>query len=75
MLNKQNVEDCNLLEERIILVCNQIQEHIFNIESERIVKNINFVFDTCYTLEDVNYILGFIYEKQFYKEKEEYNVL
>lgn len=42
-----------------------------NINSNVLLKQINFIFNTNYTLEQVNYVLGSLFEEQFkYKERE-----
>lgn len=65
MINLTN-EDINLLESRIIAVCKQTNTD-FTINSNQLVKNINLVYNTNYSLKEVNYVLGFIYEQQFLK--------
>jgi len=62
MLNRNNIIECNLLEIRIKEVMK-----ITNKESAKeITALINYYFDTSYIEEDVNFIMGTIYEKEFY---------
>lgn len=70
MLNKENIEECNLLEERIINICKQSNKHFSDIKNKQITDNINLVYSTNYIESDINYILGFIYENTFYYSKQ-----
>lgn len=71
-MNKLSIEECNLLESRIIAICKQTKQDFVNIDINQITKNINFVYNSNYIIDDINYILGYLYEKQFNYKQEEY---
>jgi hypothetical protein len=53
-------------------MCKLFDISFVDADSERIRQNINMVFSTGYTLEEVNYVIGLMYEEQFYyKNKQE----
>jgi hypothetical protein len=61
--------DLTLLESRIIEACKHIDTD-FTADTERIRLNVNILFDANYGIEEVSYVIGTIYEKQFYHNQE-----
>jgi hypothetical protein len=67
-------EEYNLLTQRIIETCKHA-DYDFTVNSKILTGNINLIFNTAYTQEEVDFVLGGIYETQFYYEKVNYNDL
>ena len=63
------IEEITLLSERIKNVSNQVNKPFTHISSKDILDNLNIIYGTKYTIEDINYVLGFIYEKEFNHHK------
>lgn len=51
---------------RIIETCKHIDVPFVEIEVSSLVKNLNYIFNCNYLKEDIVYVLGLIYEKEFY---------
>ena len=58
-------EDYSLLKTRIVETC-KYSNGDFTDSTKQLTDNINFVFKESYTTEQVNYVLGCLYEVAFY---------
>jgi hypothetical protein len=54
----------NTLYERVLLVLKHKNQH-FSDDIKQITGNVNLVFNTNYTEDEVNVVIGKIYEEQF----------
>ena len=54
------------LELQIIETCKQSNTSFTQISTKQITDNVNLVFGTNYSEKEVNFVLGGLYEKQFY---------
>jgi hypothetical protein len=54
----------NILYERVLLVLKHKNQH-FSDDIKQITGNVNLVFNTNYTEDEVNVVIGKIYEEQF----------
>jgi len=68
-INKINY--LNLLEERVKQILKHYNNDFTAITAKQLCGNINMVFSTNYTEEDVNTILGWLYEERFFYENME----
>lgn len=57
-----------LLKDRIISVLQQKDENFVDVDNEQLTNNINLIYNTSYTQDEVNKVIGLIYEEQFYYE-------
>jgi Mg2+/Co2+ transporter CorC len=64
-INLADKDEYGLLYKRIIETCKHSNSD-FTINSKQLTDNINFLFSSSYSQKDVDYVLGEIYEKQFY---------
>lgn len=57
-----------LLKDRIISVLQQKDENFVDVDNEQLTNNINLIYSTSYTQDEVNKVIGLLYEEQFYYE-------
>lgn len=60
-MNKSN-EQMNILELEIIETCRQFNHDLF-IDSSKLTTEINMLYDKNYKVEDINLVLGYLFEK------------
>lgn len=63
-MNNYNKEQMNILELEIIETCKQFNHDLF-VESSKLTTEINMLYGKNYKVEDINLVLGFLFEKQF----------
>ena len=63
--NNLTSNDVEIIKNEIIEACKHNKTD-FTINTEQLVKNINNLFGKNYSIETVSYVLGFLYEEQFY---------
>jgi len=68
--NHLTTNDIETIKSRIIETCKHIDTD-FTINTQQLTKQINYLFNCSYSTEDVNYVLGFLYEEQFYYNLQE----
>lgn len=59
-------DDIRTIENRIIETCKHIDIPFVEIEVSNLVGNLNYIFNCHYSEKDIAYVLGLIYEKEFY---------
>lgn len=63
-MNNCNNEQMNILELEIIETCKQFNHDLF-IESSKLTTEINMLYGKQYKVEDINLVLGYLFEKQY----------
>jgi hypothetical protein len=63
--NSLTANDIQIIKSRIIETCKH-KDIDFTENLEYLTQNVNFLFDTNYNVNDISYVVGFIYEEQFY---------
>lgn len=58
------------IQNRIIETCKHIDIPFVEIEVSNLVGNLNYIFNCNYPKEDIVYVLGLIYEQEFYYKGE-----
>lgn len=58
----------DLLKNRIESILKQKDENFVDVDNEQLTNNINMTYNTSYTNEEVNEVIGLLYEEQFYYE-------
>jgi hypothetical protein len=74
--NRNNLtpNDISIIESEIIEACKHTNSNFVSIDTNQLTKNINYMFGKNYSVETINYVLGFIYEKQFYYNHAIYDI-
>ncbi len=60
----KTTEEMNILELEIIETCKQFNHDLF-VESSRLTTEINMLYNKNYKVEDINLVLGYLFEKQY----------
>jgi hypothetical protein len=63
--NSLTANDIQIIKSRIIETCKH-KDIDFTENLEYLTQSVNFLFDTNYNVNDISYVVGFIYEEQFY---------
>lgn len=64
-ISSLSYNDKELLKSRVIETCKFLDAD-FSADIERIRSNVNYIFNTNYSIDDVSYIIGEIYEIEFF---------
>lgn len=65
-----NEDDVRVIKSRIIEVCKHVDISFVEIKVSNLVGNLNYIFNCQYSIEDITYVLGLLYEQEFYYKGE-----